>query len=132
MEKAEKMRVYARCKWRGQHMLGLKGEDLRKFVSECMSEEIKANRERPLKKGERLRRPLQLVTKQKRRPQKPTREHKFLYVNVTPSTETNPLQDFFVDPIPESKKEELNQFMRKHGKVPIETLLKKIEELEEE
>ena len=130
VSREETQRVYARCKYRGQHMLDLHGDDLKKFISECMTEELKQGKQRPLKKDERLKRAKKLVTKYKRREKKP-KEHKFVYVNVTPS-EPNPiLQDFFVDPIPESKKAKLNKFMDSHSYgVDYDMLIKKLKEIE--
>lgn len=130
VSREETQRVYARCKYRGIHMLNLKGEDLSKFISECMTEEIKEGKQKRLKKDERLKRPQKLIVKSKRREKKP-KKHKFVYVNVTPS-EPNPiLQDFFVDPIPESKKAELDKFMDSHSYgVDYDMLIKKLKEIE--
>lgn len=133
MGKAEKIRVYARCKWRGQHMLGLSGEDLKKFISECMSEEIDANRQRPLTKDERLQRALKLVVKYKRREQKPQKpkEHRFVYVNVTPRSESV-LQDFFINPedVNPSKKEFDSWMDERGGSASYQEIMGKLKEIE--
>lgn len=132
LTKEQKIRVYGRCKYRGFHMLNLRGEDLKKFISECMETELKEGKQKRLTVEQRLKRVKKLVTKFKRREHKP-KKRKIVYVNVTPSKSDSILQDFFVhvENLQPSKKEELRQFM-KRGKVDYRTLMAKILEIEQD
>lgn len=133
LTKVEYQRIFQRCRWRALRIAKLTNpNDIKVFVAECMIEEKDANRQSKLTKDERLRRPLKLIVKRKTHENKP-RKHVIIYQNVTPSKSDPVLTDFFIDPnkIPKSGKEELNEFMKKHGKVDYETVLKKIKELSE-
>lgn len=134
LNREEYMRVYHRCRWRALRIAKLTNpNDVKAFVEQCMEDEIKGNRQRPLKKDEKLKRPQKLIVKQKRREKKP-RKHEYVYVRVPSAQDQSEidrlLTDFFVDPNKiQDPKKDLDQFMREPRN--YEEIMKKIKELEQ-
>lgn len=117
-------RIHARCRWRGVNRLNLKGEDLAKFVSECIDEEIAKGRTGNLQREEKVEKFVENLEE----PQKPKR---VVYVNLSESGDLPLCRDFFQNPKP-SRKQKLDSWMRSHGKVDYPALMKKLKELDEE